>query len=125
MACATTVAIAAPATPSGITIINKRSRKILRTAAITRKITGVLLAITGLTALIVSGSFDRYFVIFHHLFFDNDLWILNPTEDNLINLLPEGFFSDTAFRIGEIFLLMELAMCAAFMGIRRKRVTYK
>ena len=89
------------------------------------KITGVLLAITGLTALIVSGSFDRYFVIFHHLFFDNDLWILDPAKDNLINLLPEGFFSDTAFRIGEIFLLMELAMCAIFVGIGRKRVTYK
>lgn len=89
------------------------------------KITGVLLAITGLTALIVSGSFDRYFVVFHHLFFDNDLWILDPTKDNLINLLPEGFFSDTALRIGEIFLLMELAMCAVFVGIRRKRVTYK
>lgn len=89
------------------------------------KITGVLLAITGLTALIVSGSFDRYFVIFHHLFFDNDLWILDPAEDNLINLLPEGFFSDTALRIGEIFLLMELAMCAIFVWIGRKRVTYK
>lgn len=89
------------------------------------KITGVLLAITGITALIVSGSFDRYFVVFHHLFFDNDLWILDPTEDNLINLLPEGFFSDTALRIGEIFLLMELAMCAVFVRIRRKRVTYK
>ena len=87
------------------------------------KITGVLLGITGLTALIVSGSFDRYFVVFHHLFFDNDLWILDPTKDNLINLLPEGFFSDTALRIGEIFLLMELAMCAVFVRIRRKRVT--
>lgn len=89
------------------------------------KITGVLLGITGLTALIVSGSFDRYFVVFHHLFFDNDLWILDPAKDNLINLLPEGFFSDTALRIGEIFLLMELAMCAFFVGIGRKRATYK
>ena len=89
------------------------------------KITGVLLGITGLTARIVSGSFDRYFVVFHHLFFDNDLWILDPTKDNLINLLPEGFFSDTALRIGKIFLLMELAMCAIFVWIGRKRVTYK
>ena len=64
-------------------------------------------------------------MVFHHLFFDNDLWILDPAKDNLINLLPEGFFSDTAFRIGEIFLLMELAMCAIFVGIGRKRVTYK
>lgn len=89
------------------------------------KITGVLLAITGLIALIVSGSFDRYFVVFHHLSFDNDLWILDPAKDNLINLLPEGFFSDTALRIGEIFLLTELTMCAIFVGIRRKCVTYK
>lgn len=89
------------------------------------KITGILLGITGLTALIVSGSFDRFFVVFHHLFFDNDLWILDPAKDNLINLLPEGFFSDTALRIGEIFLLMELAMCAIFIWIGRKRGTYK
>lgn len=89
------------------------------------KITGALLAVAGLTALIVSGNFDRYFVVFHHLFFDNDLWILDPAKDNLINLLPEGFFSDTALRIGEIFLLMELAMCAIFIWIGRKRRTYK
>lgn len=48
---------------------------------------------------IVSTNFSHYFVVFHHIFFDNDLWILDPSVDMLINIVPEPFFMDTAFRI--------------------------
>lgn len=52
---------------------------------------------------IIASDFNKYFVIFHHIFFDNDLWILNPATDMLINIVPEPFFMDTAFRILAIF----------------------
>lgn len=48
---------------------------------------------------IISTDFSKYFVLFHHIFFDNDLWILDPSADMLINIVPEPFFMDTAFRI--------------------------
>lgn len=79
----------------------------------------ILLGMFLLLAFLVSGNFDRYFVMFHHIFFDNDLWILNPQVDNLINLLPEGFFSDTAGRIMLIFIGSVLGMSGVFTLIHK------
>jgi integral membrane protein (TIGR01906 family) len=37
-------------------------------------------------------SFDRLFVLFHLLLFDNDYWLFNPATDPVINALPQEFF---------------------------------
>ena len=65
--------------------------------------TGLFFGITAILALIISGDFTKYFVILHHIFFDNDVWILDPATDMLINIVPEGFFMDTAARIALLF----------------------
>ena len=67
---------------------------------------GIFLAVVGVLAAIISTDFTKYFVIFHHIFFDNDLWILNPATDMLINIVPEGFFMDTAARIGALYAIL-------------------
>lgn len=59
-------------------------------------------AVCGLAA-VISTDFTRYFVIFHQIFFDNDLWILDPGTDLLINIVPEPFFMDTAALIALIY----------------------
>ena len=72
--------------------------------------------------LVMSTDFTRYFTIFHQIFFDNDLWILNPATDLLINIVPEPFFMDTALYIGLIFgggLILALILCTII--IRRRR----
>ncbi|MEE0745934.1 MAG: TIGR01906 family membrane protein [Anaerovoracaceae bacterium] len=61
---------------------------------------GLSLAVAGVMALV---DFNAVFVMFHHLFFDNDLWIFDPAEDYMIRMLPEGLFADMAARIGVIF----------------------
>lgn len=61
---------------------------------------GLSLAVAGVMALM---DFNAVFVMFHHLFFDNDLWIFDPAEDYMIRMLPEGLFADMAARIGVIF----------------------
>ena len=48
-------------------------------------------------------DFNTVFVKFHHIFFDNDLWIFDPAEDYMIRMLPEGLFFDMVARIGCIF----------------------
>ena len=48
-------------------------------------------------------DFNAVFVRFHHIFFDNDLWIFDPAEDYMIRMLPEGLFFDFVVRIGCIF----------------------
>lgn len=82
----------------------------------------VFLAGAGLGALVAS-DFNRYFVIFHHIFFDNDLWILNPETDMLINIVPEPFFMDTAFLILTIFgisVAVIFAVCLLLWKKERK-----
>ena len=59
----------------------------------------VALALIG----IISTDFSKYFIVFHKIFFNNDLWVLDPRTDMLINIVPEGFFFDTAARIAMVF----------------------
>lgn len=54
------------------------------------------LGIAGILTLVIISDFNRAFVIFHQIFFSNDLWILDPETDWIIRLLPEGFFMDMA-----------------------------
>lgn len=63
----------------------------------------VFLSILLILGFIISTDFTRYFILFHKIFFTNDLWILDPTTDRLINMVPEGFFIDTARNIGILY----------------------
>lgn len=57
-------------------------------------------------SLLILSDFSKYFIIFHHIFFTNDLWLLNPETDRLINIVPEGFFLDTTIRISLLFIFL-------------------
>lgn len=63
-------------------------------------ITGILTAIAGVLAILMMRNFNQCFVIFHEIFFDNDLWMFDPETDYMIRMLPEGLFADFAARIG-------------------------
>ncbi len=65
--------------------------------------TGLFFAIICVLGLVISTDFTKYFVIFHHIFFNNDLWLLDPATDLLINIVPEPFFVDTASYIALVF----------------------
>lgn len=70
----------------------------------------VIICISIILICIIQTDFTKYFTIFHEIFFNNDLWLLNPKTDLLINIVPEPFFIDTAIRIAVIFGLM-MAVC--------------
>ena len=63
----------------------------------------VFLGIILVLGLVIASDFTKYFIIFHEIFFNNDLWILNPATDRLINMVPEGFFIDTARNIALVY----------------------
>lgn len=65
--------------------------------------TGLFFAMVCVLGLVISTDFTKYFVIFHHIFFNNDLWLLDPATDLLINIVPEPFFVDTASYIALVF----------------------
>ena len=69
---------------------------------------GAFAGVTAGVGLLFLSDFYKYFLMFHEVFFDNDLWLLDPRTDLLIRMLPEGFFLDMVVRIGIIFLLLLL-----------------
>lgn len=54
------------------------------------------MVLAGLMAVAATLDFTQAFTWFHLLVFSNDLWLLDPSTDALINLLPEQFFADAA-----------------------------
>lgn len=54
---------------------------------------------------IVSKDFNKYFIKFHEVFFDNDLWLLNPETDLMIQMMPLDFFIGMAKNIFIYFVL--------------------
>ncbi|MCT1989293.1 DUF1461 domain-containing protein, partial [Helcococcus kunzii] len=47
----------------------------------------------------ISIDFSSAFVKFHKIFFDNDLWLLDPKTDLMIRMLPEKYFLNISIRI--------------------------
>lgn len=71
----------------------------------------VLVVVIGIAAVI---DFTKVFTIFHEIFFAKQgNWLFDPRESRMINMLPEGFFSDTILRITEIFIGALIAFLAA------------
>lgn len=65
------------------------------------------LIFTILLLIFIKMDFYKYFTYFHKVFFNNDLWLLNPKTDVLINMLPLEFFTDIASKIIICFLVVE------------------
>lgn len=81
-------------------------------------------AVLTVLAGIISTDFNQYFIMFHHIFFNNDLWMLNPDTDLLINIVPEPFFMDTAARIAMTYgvsVLTVFAICFIILYYYRKK----
>ena len=72
--------------------ILKKEREILKKGYKTALFTYILLLL-GLS-LIAIVDFDEAFTIFHEFVFKNDLWLLDPSQDILIMLMPLEFFID-------------------------------
>jgi len=60
--------------------------------------------------LIVAFTFDKSFILFHIISFNNDLWLLNPEADLLINIFPESFF------LNNFILVIGLSIIELFVG---------
>ena len=89
---------------------------------------GKAIIASGFTAVIISAifavmiltDFQKYFIIFHKIFFTNDLWILYPETDVLIQMLPIEFFVAIVKRTLYIFIIQyALLMGLAYVAMKR------
>lgn len=79
-----------------------------------------------LIALVIVTEFNKYWTIFHHIFFTNNLWLLNPKTDLMIQMLPEQFFSGIALNIMlSFFLYLAIIQLIGYYYIKKGRGKWK
>lgn len=86
--------------------------------------TGLFILLVGVGAAIVSTDFDHYWRIFHRIFFTNDLWLLDPKTDMLINIVPLNFFIALVTKCAVLFIgsiLILLIPSIIYLVVARKK----
>lgn len=83
-------------------------------------------AIIGAAGFLAVTGFDAAWTRFHTLFFQNDLWQLDPNSDHLIQMFPEPFWQKItlvlgAATIGEALLMSVVS--AVYLYLSRPRLT--
>ena len=61
-------------------------------------------------AVLIYANFNKVFIAFHKLAFNNDYWIFNYKTDPIITFLPEDFFMLCAIAIVGLVFLSGIAM---------------
>ncbi|WP_113675365.1 TIGR01906 family membrane protein [Vallitalea guaymasensis] len=102
-----------------------RNKKLL---TITFSMVKYVFAVIIMLILILSGllliDFNKYFTIFHEIFFSNDLWLLDPKTDILINIVPEIFFFQTAMIILGIFVVSVVVTLVIIEVAKKKLIRH-
>lgn len=76
------------------------------------------IALPTVLGIIIALNWDRFFVTFHQIFFNNDYWIFDSLTDPVITILPDTFFLHCAVMILALVLLGS-GLCG-FIYHRRK-----
>jgi len=66
-------------------------------------------------------DFSSLWESFHRLFFTNDLWLLNPYTDLMINMFPETFFFHMVLRIAGMFLICFIGLWIGSLWYLKKQ----
>ncbi len=85
---------------------------------------GAFIAIAAILGIYMVIDFNALFIKFHHVFFTNDLWLLDIDTDVLIQMLPESFFNSLALSIVyylAAFILIPSIAAASYLIWRRKK----
>lgn len=99
-----------------IIILYKRKRKDY-SYLLASSITAIVLP--SLVAIALAIDFDKAFVIFHKMFFNNDYWLFDPVSDPVIGILPATFFLHCALLIIFIIILGSIILALTYNHIRK------
>lgn len=71
-----------------------------------------------LGGIIITLDFSRYFTYFHLIFFDNDLWLLDPVKD-MVRFFPEPLFMDAAiYAVTFTVLWLSAILLGSIIGLK-------
>lgn len=79
-------------------------------------LTGAVILFIAIWAL---ADFNKFWTNFHLLFFDNDLWLLDPNTSIMINLFPGSFFFDLVTRIIAWVVGIHVVISGILFGTRK------
>ena len=86
----------------------------------------VLLGLIAVLGIYAALDFNSFWTGFHKIFFTNDLWLLDPRTDILIQMVPEQFFFDLVMRIVvSAAILIAILMAAVHIAKRRQKTENK
>lgn len=68
--------------------------------------------------VLLSFFFERIFILFHQVFFDNDAWLFNPSTDPIINVLPQNFFMLCFL---QVFIIFQIGIILVWYFAKKDR----
>ena len=86
----------------------------------TRNVIVGFLSVAAIVTVAIATDFDRAWMIFHLIFFNNDYWILQHRVDLLLDMVSLSFFAHISILVGSIMLLAFLAVIAITSVLLRK-----
>ncbi|MBI4453714.1 TIGR01906 family membrane protein [Candidatus Woesearchaeota archaeon] len=91
---------------------------------------GIANMVLLLILYLLSLNFEWFFTKFHTIFFNNDLWLMNPNVDMLVNLYPGQFWIDglskilfVAFIVSVIFIVV--GILSLYVIKRQQNIIHK
>ena len=102
-----------------VLIVVYKNRKLDYNYLLASSVTVIVFPI--IIALIIAIDFDKAFLVFHKIFFDNDYWIFSPKTDPIIKILPQTFFLHCVLLIILIILLGSLLLFISYKSLNRKK----
>jgi len=99
----------------------KERQQLAKEALYGAGLTLLLMVLLGIGVLL---DFDRLFLQFHLLSFANELWMLDPTKDYLIMLVPRGFWFDAIIFVVMVALTGAVSLStASWVYLKKSRAS--
>lgn len=107
-----------------IIVLMLKKQALLKITKIFNKVLILFILVIGGLSAVIAYNFNSFWIKFHTTIFTNDLWLLSPSESNLIKMVPEEFFISLITKIIIYILILFIVM---FIGniIIRKKLTKK
>lgn len=103
-----------------IIILILRGKSLLYITKIFNKVLLLFIVLIGGLSTIIAYNFNSFWIKFHTTLFSNDLWLLSPSESNLIKMVPEDFFVNLIVRIIIYILILFILLFTSNIVIRKK-----
>ena len=103
-----------------IIILILRGKSLLYITKIFNKVLLLFIVLVGGLSAVIAYNFNSFWIKFHTTLFSNDLWLLSPSESNLIKMVPEEFFINLITKIIIYILILFILLFTSNIVIRKK-----